>query len=107
MQNYKVLKIITAILFIIATAYSVWMLADIIVDSKTNGWAGLGMIAWIVVAAIALAIPLIVALIGLISSIIKCSKSLCTIGTLVYFIVFTLLPLVVYFGCILAFNLIA
>lgn len=105
MKNYKGLKIITAILFIIATAYSVWMLADIVADTKTNGWAGLGIIVWIIYAAIALAVPLVFALIGLISSIIKRSKALCTTGTLIYFIVFTVLPFVSYFGCILAFNI--
>ena len=105
MKTYKGLKIITAILLIIATTYSSWMMADIIASAKTNSWAGLGVVAWIVVAAIALAIPLLFALIGLILSIIKKSRAECTTGTLIYFIVFTVLPFAVYFGCILFFNI--
>lgn len=105
MKTYKGLKIITAILFIIATAYSSWIMADIITDAQTNGWAGLGIIAWIAAAGIALAVPLLFSLIGLISSIIKKARALCSTGTLIYFIVFTLLPFVVYFGSILVFDI--
>ena len=103
---YKGLKIITAVLLIIATVYSTYIMADIIISAQTNGLAGLGIIAWFAVAIIAFGIPLLFALIGLISSIIKKSRAECTTGTLIYFIVFTLLPFAIFFGSILIFNII-
>ena len=105
MKTYKILKRITAILFAVATAFTVLFTIDIINDGAPHIFTAFGVFFWCALSIGALAVPFFVALIGLIITAIKRSQGLCSVGTLVYFIVFTLLPHVVYFVCVKFINI--
>ena len=50
--------------------------------------------------------PMIVSLVGMIITIVNKKRSACTLGSVIYFIVFTVLPVVVFFICTIMFNLV-
>lgn len=103
MKNFKAYKIIVAIIFAIVTVLSSIMLVDII--SKGNGLGtAVGFIVWLILAIIGFGASLIVSLIGTITSAIKKKQGLSNTKTLVYFIVFTALPIIVFSVSIILFN---
>lgn len=100
----KIFQIITAILYAIATVLSVIIMVDILSQPQNIGTA-FAVAIWIVFAAVALSIPLVFSIIGLIASIIKKSNAQCGTGAVVYFIIFSVLPILTYLIGILVFNL--
>ena len=103
MKNFKAYKIIVAIIFAIVTVLSSIMLVDII--SKVNGLGtAVGFIVWLILAIIGFSTSMVVSLIGTITSAIKKKQGLINTKTLVYFIVFTALPIVVFSVSIILFN---
>ena len=104
MKNFKAYKIIVAIIFAIVTVLSSIMLVDII--SKGNGLGtAFGFIVWLILAIIGFSVSMIVSLIGTITSAIKRKQGLCDTKTLIYFIVFTALPIMVFSVSIVLFNI--
>ena len=101
----KVFKIITIILYAIAVAFSTVIMIDAIKNPSNLGLA-VGILVWIIIGAIALAIPLVSAIIGLIISIVKKFKAQVGFGSVIFFIIFTVLPIATYFLGILVFTLI-
>ncbi|MBQ7235911.1 MAG: hypothetical protein IJX03_01995 [Clostridia bacterium] len=104
-KNFKVLKIITAVLYVVATAFVVWFMVDIATAPENLGTA-FAIIAWFAIAIPTLAVPLIVSLVGLILSAMNKKRSQCTLGSVIYFAVFTALPIITFLICILVFNLV-
>jgi len=104
MKNFKAHKIIVTIIFAIVTVLSSIMLVDII--SKGNGLGtAFGFIVWLILAIIGFSASMIVSLIGTITSAIKRKQGLCDTKTLIYFIVFTALPIMVFSVSIVLFNI--
>lgn len=94
MKDYKILKIITAILYIMATVLAVVLLIDPILSAVDNQET-VTIIALIFLAPISIlayAVPTLVSLIGAISAGISFARKTTKIGNLIYFIVFTALP---------------
>ena len=106
--NYKVLKIITLILYIVATVIAVVLMIDPIVKNSANENAG-AAIALILLAPLSIvvyAVPTILSLAGLITAFINYLRKKTTLGTLIYFIVFTVLPYLTFYIIILVLQLI-
>lgn len=101
----KVFKIITIILFAVAVAFSTTIMIEAI-NNPSNLGTAVGILVWVIIGAIALAIPLVSAIIGLIISIVKKVKAECGFGSVVFFIIFTVLPIATYFLGILVFKLV-
>ncbi len=105
LKNFKVLKIITAVLYAIATAFVVWLMIDIATTPENLGTA-FAIIAWFAIAIPVLAVPLIVSLVELIVAIASKKREQCTWGSVIYFAVFTVLPVITFFVCILVYNVV-
>ncbi len=103
MKNFRVYKIIVAVIFAIVTILSSIMLVDIISEGNGLG-AAFGFVVWLVLAVIGFGASLLVSLIGTITSAIKKNQGLCDTKTLIYFIVFTVLPIIVFGISIILFN---
>ena len=101
----KVFKILTVVLYVIAVAVAAIIMVDTITNPSGLGTA-IGILVWMIIGAIALAIPLVSAIIGLIISIIKKVKEQCNSGSVIFFIIFTALPIATYFLGILVFTLV-
>ncbi len=101
--NCKVLKIITAILYLIATVIAVLLMIDPVVSSSGNESAGaaVALIFLAPLSIVAYAVPTVVSLAGLIVSFINFLRKRTTLGTLIYFIVFTILPFLSFYFIIL------
>ena len=104
-KNFKALKIITAILFAIVTVFSVVFMIDIIIEPKNLGTA-FALVIWLVFATPANAIPFIISAIGLVICSVKRKRGESDKRSVIYFTVFTALPVVVYLVCILIFNIV-
>ncbi len=88
-------QIITAVLFVIAAAFSIIFFIDVMLDPDGIGKA-IGLSLWIIFAFAALLIPLIISIIGLIVAIVKkCNKKV-GVWSIIYFIIFTVLPVITY-----------
>ncbi len=105
MKSYKVYKIIIAVIFAIITILSSIMLADVLITEQNIGTA-FALAVWLVLAIPAFSVSAVLSLIGVIITAIKKKQGLCTVKTLVYFIVFTVLPVVVFFASVGIFNLV-
>ncbi len=105
LKKFKALKIVTAILFAVATLFVVYLAIDI-ASSPQNIGTAFALVIWICLAIGILAVPMIVSLVGMILAIVNKKRSACTLGSVIYFIVFTVLPVVVFFICIIMFNLV-
>lgn len=105
LKKFKALKIVTAILFAVATLFVVYLAIDI-ASSPQNIGTAFALVVWICLAIGILAVPMIVSLVGMILAIVNKKRSACTLGSVIYFIVFTVLPVVVFFICIIMFNLV-
>ncbi len=105
MKNFKVYKIVVAVVFAIVTILSSIMLGDIVGEGTGLG-AAFGFVVWLVLAIIGFGASAIVSLIGAITSAIKKKQGVCDTKTLIYFIVFTALPIIVFAISIVLFNII-
>ena len=105
LKKFKALKIVTAVLFAIATLFVVYLAIDI-ASSPQNIGTAFALVIWICLAIGILAVPMIVSLVGMIIAIVNKKRSACTLGSVIYFIVFTALPVVVFFICTIMFNLV-
>ncbi len=103
MKNFKIYKVFVAIIFVIATIFCSIMLGQIINDEKNAGTA-FALIAWFALAIPTYAVSIITSLIGAISSLIKRKQGLCDSKTVIYFVIFTLLPIIAFIGSIIACN---
>ena len=104
-KSFKTLKIVAAVLYAISAFITVWFMIDIAVSPENLG-AAFAIVLWIVIAIPVLAVPLIVSLVGLILSAINKKRLQCTLGSVIYFAVFTALPIITFLICILVFNLV-
>ncbi len=104
MKKYKAYKIIIALVFAIVTILSSIMLGDIIISERNIG-TPFALVVWLALAIPSFAVAMIMSLIGTIISAIKKKQGLCDTKTLVYFIVFTALPIVVFCVSIVLFNI--
>lgn len=104
-KSFKTLKIVAAVLYAISAFITVWFMIDIAVSPENLGTA-FAIVLWIVIAIPVLAVPLIVSLVGLILSAINKKRLQCTLGSVIYFAVFTALPIITFLICILVFNLV-
>ena len=95
------MKIICAILFALATAYVGYMFISALSSTDSFG-RGIGLALTLALSIYVYAIPFVVSLITMIVAIVKKAKKKITTGTLVYFIVFAVLPIFI----ILLFRLI-
>lgn len=98
LKNFLGLKISTIILQSIITILIVLLLATS-VDTSLEYWElGYAIIfAFVLVfGGIALLIPLILSLVGLIKSIKAYKKGECTLGTLIFFIITMITPIIIY-----------
>ena len=104
MKNFKAYKIIVAVIFAIVLILSSILVVDILSGGESIGKA-FGFVVWLVFAIIGFAVPMVMSLIGTILSAIKSKQGLCTIKTLVYFIVFSVLPIIAFFASVRLFKL--
>ena len=91
-KNFKINKIISAVFYALALAFSAVYYIDVAVTG--GDWQGLGYAITLLLSVYAFAIAIIPSLIGLIRSIVGVKKGYCEKATLIYFIVFTALPIV-------------
>lgn len=104
------LKIVTAIIFGLVAIWFAYSMISIAGDlNSAEGWEGLGiaivLVLVLALGGICLAASLVLSLVGLIISIVRKIKKRVTTGTLIYFIVFTVLPIVIFFFSIGLFKL--
>lgn len=108
-KTYKGLKIAIAIVFLLACAFYVIQYIELF-NSYSSENFGLSLAVFltvivIIIAPMVYAPTIILSVIGLISAIINLNKKRCSKGSLIYFIVFTLLPFVLYFAMIFTTKL--
>lgn len=96
-KKYTVLKILSAVFYAIVTAFIIYCFFDALVESKENGFAVLGYVLILITAGISYLLPLILSVVGLILSAVAKSKGQGTIKTVIYFLIFTALPLISWF----------
>ena len=99
LKKYTPFKIILTVLYIVITGFLLFAFIDAL--NKTGEHVQLGIaltyaIVVILFGGIAYGVSLVLGLIGLIISAIGVKRNYSSIGTLVYFIVFTALPIVTY-----------
>ena len=96
-KKYTVLKILSAVGYGLITLFMLYVFFDALSEVRENGFAILGYVIILVMVGICYLVPLILSTIGLILSAIARLKGESTIRTVIYFIVFTALPLVSWF----------
>lgn len=96
-KKYNILKILSAVFYAVITAFMVILFVDALIDSKENGFVVLGYILILVTIGLSYLLPLILSAIGLILSLVAKSRGESKIGTVIYFLVFTCLPVVSWF----------
>ena len=96
-KKYTVLKILSAVFYAIVTAFMIYCFFDAFVESKENGFAVLGYVLILVTVGISYLLPLILSVVGLILSAVAKSRGESKMGTVIYFLVFTCLPVVSWF----------
>ena len=98
LKKFLGLKITTIVLQCIITILIVLLLATSIDTSATYWELGYAIVFALVLAfgGIALLIPLIISLVGVIKSAKEYKKGECTLGTLVFFIITTITPIIIY-----------
>ena len=96
-KKYIVLKILSAVFYAVITAFMVILFVDALIDSKENGFVVLGYILILVTIGLSYLLPLILSVIGLILSSVAKSRGESKMGTVIYFLVFTCLPVVSWF----------
>ena len=84
-------------LYAVAFAFTAWILIDIISSDDRGLGFGVGLAVYLLVSSIANGVSLLPSLVGLIRSIVGVKKGYCEKSTLIYFIVFTLLPIATFF----------
>ena len=104
-QKFKLLKIFTAVLYAIATVLSVVFMIDILNEPQNIGTA-FALVVWLCLGAFALAVPLIISLVGLIVCALKVKKGESSKGSVIYFSIFSALPIITYFVCVFIFNIV-
>ena len=96
-KTMLVAKIIVAVITVLAMGWLLYLDVDIMIEMQTNGWAAL---AWAVIisfyAPVLCGVSLIVSAINLVIAIVRIKKGLVSKGTLVYFICFTIIPIVIF-----------
>ena len=95
LKNFKVLKIVTAILFAVATVIAAIFMIDPVLNSdNANVGAAVSLIFLMPVSLLSYIPAFIASVIGLIRSIIGLIEKESSVWSLLYFIVFCLLPFV-------------
>ena len=96
-KKYTVLKILSAVFYAIITAFIIYCFLDALIESKENGFAVLGYVLILVTVGISYLLPLILSVVGLILSAVAKSNGQATLKTVIYFLIFTALPLISWF----------
>ncbi|MBO7344569.1 MAG: hypothetical protein J6U92_01355 [Clostridia bacterium] len=104
MKTYKKYKIVIAIILFLITVLSSIFMADIITTEEGLGKA-VGFVLWLVFASPCFLAVLILSLIGVILAIVNKKKGLSENKTLLYFVIFTILPIVIYFATVGSFYI--
>ena len=104
MKTYKKYKIVVAIILSLITVLSSIFMADVITTEEGLGKA-VGFVLWLIFASPCFLVALILSLVGVILAIINKKKGLCENKTLLYFIIFTILPIVIYFATVGSFYI--
>ena len=104
-KSYKALKIITAVLFSIATLFVVGFMLDIVKEPQSVGTA-FAIAIWLIITLPVLALPMFLSLISLIIMILKKKRAECSGRTVIFFAVFTVLPIVIFLICVLVLKII-
>ncbi len=104
MRNYKTYKIVVTVVFAIVAILSSIFMADILMSEENLGKA-IGFVVWLAIFSPSFAVSMALSLIGVIISAINKSKGLCSSGTLVYFLIFTLLPIVIFGATVGGFHI--
>ena len=106
-KKFIIPKVITTLIFLVVSVLMVVTLIDAIQQINAgNNWAGLGFAIIIIYGGFALAFCLFISLICLIVAISKKKKGLASSGTVTYFILLTILPIVLYGAALLATQII-
>ncbi len=103
-KKFRALKIISLVLYVLTTAFTLIFLLDVLGTEEGLG-KGLGAALWIIFSAIALAVPVIVSLISAIVSAVYRKRGQCVKGSLLFFLIFTALPIVTFVLCLLILKL--
>ena len=107
-KRFIIPKVLLTLSLLAITALMVVMLVDVIQQVNSgNGWAGLGYAILIVYGGIALAVCLLLSLICLIVAKVKKNKGLASGGTVAYFALLTVLPVIIYVVILLLTKLIS
>lgn len=102
----KIFQIITAVLYVLATAFIVFFTVDIVGQGQEESFGvAVALVVLIPLGFIALIFPLVSAIIGLIISIVAKVRNNGGLGAVIYFIVFTVLPVATFLLMILTINL--
>ena len=104
-RKFIIPKILITLWFLVVTVLMFVAAIDSIQQATAgDGWAGLGYAIVIIYGGFALAFSLVLSLIFFIVAKVKKNKGLTNSGTVLYFLLLTVLPIVVY-GIILSLSL--
>lgn len=101
-RKYTLLKVLSAVFYGLITAFLIFYYITALVQSSENaGWVAVGFILILCTYGLGYILPFIISLVGMILSIISRAGNACKTGTVVYFIIFTCLPVatwLIFFG---------
>lgn len=108
MKKYMALKIVSAAIYAVTMIVIALILFSVVIEKSVDGSsaAALALLFLIPLCCIIAIVPTGVALAGLILSIVMLVKKVTTKGTLIYFIVFTLLPYLTFYIIILILQIV-
>ncbi len=108
LKKWTAFKIVLAVLYALVTIFCVWTFIDACGNTGSGRGLGLAIVITLIIGTygvIGYGLVSLMSLIGVIMSAIAYKKKECKVGTLVYFIVFMLLPIATYYGMMLIFPL--
>lgn len=106
-QTMIIAKIVVGVLTVLAMGFLLYLDVSVIIDMQDNGWAALGWaVICVVYAPLLCGTTFIVSIINMFRAIGKIKKNLITKGTLIYFIVFTVIPVLFFIFTIWGVQLI-
>ena len=109
LKKWTAFKVVLAVLYLLVTIFCVWLFIDACAETGKGRELGIAITIAILIGVYSLIgyVPLtIAALVGVIKAAKAYKRQQCTLGTLVYFIVFLILPLATYGAMVLIFPLI-
>lgn len=96
-SRFIIPKIFIFIAFLVVSVWMFWGAIDSIIQINAgNGWAGIGFALVIAIGAYGLGACILISLICLIIAIVKKNKGLASGGSVAYFALFMVLPVIVF-----------